>query len=93
MATLRAIREKHLISRKTLAELSGVSESTLVRIENSAHKITEDVAKDVLAALNKKTGESFTLEDIEGFNLYNVMRDRRQRSKDDGSSGGLGKEQ
>lgn len=81
MSTLREIREKHYISRKKLAELSGVSESTIVRIETAANKTTEDVAKNVLGALGKQIKQELTLENVDGLNLYNVMRDRKQRTK------------
>lgn len=87
MTTLRDIREEHYISRRTLADLSGVSESTIVRIENPKHKTRYDVAEKVISAINKKTGLALKLEDIEGLNLYNVMRDRRQRKKEPGSDG------
>ncbi len=62
MPTLREIREKNYLSRRTLADLANVSESTIVRIEE---------------------GKSRTREDL---NLYNIMRDRKQRTKATGDS-------
>jgi len=79
--TLREIREEHYISRKQLADLAGVSESTIVRIEDPKHRTTYDIAEKVVAALSKKVGRELTLSAIDGLNLYNVMRDRRQRTK------------
>lgn len=81
MATLQEIRLKHYISRKQLANQSGVSESTIVRIESPQHKTTYDVAKKVLETLSSMIGEAVTIETVEGLNLYNIMRDRRQRTK------------
>lgn len=81
MATLQEIRLKHYISRKQLANQAGVSESTIVRMENPQHKTTNDVAKKVLETLSSIIGETVTIETVEGLNLYNVMRDRRQRTK------------
>jgi DNA-binding XRE family transcriptional regulator len=86
MTTLRDIREEHYISRRTLADLAGVSESTIVRIEDPRHKTRYDVAEKVIAAVNLKTGLGLKLENIEGLNLYNVMRDRRQRKKNQEST-------
>jgi predicted transcriptional regulator len=83
MATLRQIRESYYISRKELADLADVSESTIVRIENASHRTTEEVAEKVLEALSKRVGKTITIKDVEGLNLYNVMRDRRQRTKED----------
>lgn len=82
MPTLREIREVNYISRRELSDLAGVSESTLVRIEEAKHRTTKSVAEKVLKALSKKTGQSFTLENVEGLNLYNVMRDRKNRKKE-----------
>jgi transcriptional regulator with XRE-family HTH domain len=81
MPTLKDIREAHYLSRRKLADLAGVSESTIVRIESAAHKTTKDVVEKVLKALSKETGETFTLNNVEGLNLYNIMRDRKQRPK------------
>jgi predicted transcriptional regulator len=81
MTTLREIREEHYISRRTLATAAGVSESTIVRIEEGAHHTRKDIAEKVLAALNKQIEKEITLQELEGLNLYNVMRDRRQRKK------------
>lgn len=86
MPTLRKIRETHYISRKELANLSGVSESTIVRIEDSKHRTTQEVAEKILEALSKRIGENLTVENVDGLNLYNIMRDRRQRTKNDNSS-------
>lgn len=83
MSTLRKIREAHYISRKELADIAGVSESTIVRIENPSHRTTQEVAEKVLEALSKKIGEEITLDNVDGLNLYNIMRDRKQRTKDD----------
>lgn len=81
MPTLKDIREMHYISRRKLADLAGVSESTIVRIESAGHKTTKDVVEKVLKALSEETGEVFTLSNVDGLNLYNIMRDRRQRVK------------
>jgi predicted transcriptional regulator len=83
MTTLRQIRESNYISRKELADLAGVSESTIVRIEDPNHRTTQEVAEKVLGALSKRIGETITLDSVEGLNLYNVMRDRRLRTKSD----------
>jgi transcriptional regulator with XRE-family HTH domain len=82
MPTLREIREENYISRKTLAGLSGVAESTITRIEEGASRTTEEVANKLVAALNKKLNLELTVSDIEGLELYNVMRDRRNRTKE-----------
>jgi len=82
MPTLRQIRESHFISRKELAQLAHVSESTIVRIEDPQHRTTQDVVEKVLEALSGRIGEALTLESVDGLNIYNVMRDRRQRTKD-----------
>ena len=81
MATIRELREGNYISRRELADLSGVSESTIVRIEDGNNRTRRDVAEKVLVALSKKIGQEITIDAIEGLNLYNVMRDRRQRTK------------
>lgn len=79
MPTLRQIREENYISRRALAEMAGVSESTIVRIEEGNKRTVPEVAKKVLAALGKQIGRELTLGSVEGLNLYNVMRDRRNR--------------
>lgn len=81
MPTLKDIREKYYLSRQKLADAAGVSESTIVRMESETSKTRKDVADNVLSALSKLTGEDFTLDNVEGISLYNVMRDRRQRTK------------
>lgn len=81
MATLRELREGNYISRRELADLSGVSESTIVRIEEGTNRIRRDIAEKVLQALSRKIEQEITIEAIEGLNLYNVMRDRKQRTK------------
>lgn len=86
MPTIRELREVHYISRKELADLAGVSESTLVRIEDPSHKTRYDIATKVVDALSKRIGEKLTLTTIEGLNLYNVMRDRKPRTKNGLSS-------
>ncbi len=78
----------HYISRRKLADAAGVSESTIVRIEGTAHKTTKDAVEKVLKALSDLTGETFTLTDVEGLNLYNIMRDRKQRTKENIPSSG-----
>jgi len=83
MPTLREIRENNYISRKDLAELAGVSESTIVRIEDPRHRTTEEIAQKVLDALSARIGQKLTLNMIDGLNLYNVMRDRRKRTRMD----------
>jgi predicted transcriptional regulator len=81
MPNLREIREENYISRRELADLSGVSDSTIVRLEYGTNKTTRDIAEKVIGALSSKIGKELKIEDIEGLNLYNVMRDRRQRRK------------
>lgn len=81
MPTLREIREKHYVSRKALADLADVSESTIARIEDPKHRTTQDIVDKVLQALSNKTGETFTVNNVDNLNLYNIMRDRRQRTK------------
>lgn len=81
MSTLRELREQYYISRKQLADLATVSESTIVRIEDPRHRTTYAVAEKVLQALSKKIGREITLDTVDGLNLYNVMRDRHQRTK------------
>jgi predicted transcriptional regulator len=86
MPTLREIREKNYLSRRMLADLAGVSESTIVRIEEGKSRTREDVAEKVLKALSNKIGQQITINDVEGLNLYNIMRDRKQRTKATGDS-------
>ena len=81
MTTIREIREENYISRRELADLSGVSESTIVRIEEGNNRTRREIAEKVLQALSKKIGKEIALDAIEGLNLYNVMRDRKQRTK------------
>jgi transcriptional regulator with XRE-family HTH domain len=81
MPTLQNIREAHYLSRGKLAKQSGVSESTLIRIETAEHRTTKEVVDKVLKALNELTGGNFTVENVDGLRLYNPMRDRRQRTK------------
>ena len=81
MPTLREIREANYISRKELADLADVSESTIVRIEDPKHRTTQEVAEKVLEALSKKIGQVLTIDNVNGLNIYNVMRDRKQRTK------------
>lgn len=78
MPTLKEIRIKYYLSRKKLGDLADVSESTIVRIEAGDHRTTKDVVEKVLKALSEKTGEQFTLQNVEGLSIYNVMTDRRQ---------------
>ena len=82
MKTIRQIREEHYIPRKELADLSGVSESTLIRIEDPHHKSRIDIVKKVLEALSKKIGQELTLQNMSGINLYNPMRDRKNRGRE-----------
>ena len=87
METLRDIRERYYLSRQKLADAAGVGESTIVRMEQPTNKTTKDVADKVLAALSRITGEDFNLNNVAGINLYNVMRDRRQRGRSEEESG------
>lgn len=82
MATIRQIREEYYIPRKELADLSGVSESTLIRIEDPAHKSRIDIVKKVLQALSDKVGQELTIQNVDGINLYNPMRDRKNRGSE-----------
>ncbi len=81
MATLREIREENYISRQQLADASGVSHSSIVRIEEGTNRTRQDVAEKVVQALSQLIGKPLTLQDVDGLNLYNIMRDRRQRGK------------
>jgi len=81
MPTLREIREENYISRKVLAKEAGVSESTIIRMEEGVKHTTEEVAAKVLHALSKKTGKTVTVESIEGLKLYNPLRDRKYPTK------------
>lgn len=83
MPTLRELRESKFLSRKALAKLAEVSESSLVRMEEGEGKqrTHQDIAEKVLRALSNELGYVVALEDIEGLRLYNIMRDRRQRKK------------
>jgi predicted transcriptional regulator len=79
--TLRELREQYFISRRELAQLADVSESTIVRMEDSRNKTTHDVAKKVVEALSERIEKPITLGDVDGLNLYNPMRDRRMPSR------------
>ena len=81
MATLRTLREQALLSRKALARAAEVSESTIVRMEEGKQHTTQEAAERVLRALGQALDQTITVEDVEGLKLYNVMRDRRQRTK------------
>lgn len=81
MPTLRDIREENYISRKELASLASVSESTIVRVEDASHRTTYQVAQKIVEALSKRISKEIHLDSIEGLNLYNPMRDRRLRTK------------
>ncbi len=81
MATLRELREGNYISRRELAEAAGVSDATIVRMEEGKIRTTREVAEKVLSALSKKIEQEVTLDTIEGLNLYNVMRDRRRNAR------------
>lgn len=81
MATLRDIREEHYISRRELGDLAGVSESTILRIEDSSNRTTYDVARKIVAALSKRINREIKIEDLEGLNLYNPMKHRRNTRK------------
>ena len=76
MPTLKEIRLKHYISRKKLALAAGVSESTIIRMEEGKRHVTDEVATKIVSALSNVTGETFTVNDLDGINLYNPMRDR-----------------
>jgi transcriptional regulator with XRE-family HTH domain len=83
MPTLRQLREKHYISRKKLVLLSGVSESTIIRMEKGGHYLEENVTK-ILAAISKEIGQEISRDSIEGLSEpYNPMRDRKQKSEED----------
>jgi len=81
MPTLREIRGKNYISRKALAKESGVSESTIIRMEEGEKHTTEDVATRVLEALSAKIGERITIDNVDGLKIYNPMRDRKYPTK------------
>ena len=78
MSTLKEIREENYISRRELSDWSGVSESTLVRIEEGLTRTTKKVADKILQALSEHLGKQYTLQNVEGIKLYNVMRDRKR---------------
>ena len=86
MSTLREIRERNYLSRKTLADLAGVSESTVLRMEDGKAHTTDEVIAKVLKALGDKIGEELTSENVDGLKQYNIMRDRKQRKKSEVSS-------
>lgn len=81
MPTLREIREKHYISRKVLAKAAGVSESTIIRMEEGKKHTTEEAAEKVLSALSGKIGEQITINNVDGLKIYNPMRDRGYPAK------------
>ncbi len=81
MPTLREIRESNYISRRVLAKAAGVSESTIIRMEEGEKHTTQDVAKKVLDALSSKVGEQITIDKVEGLKLYNPLRDRKYPAK------------
>jgi DNA-binding XRE family transcriptional regulator len=89
MSTLREIREYHLLSRKALADLADVSESTIERMEEGKGHPTGEIIDKVLKALGEKIGEKLTTENVQGLKEeYNIMRDRKQRRKASMSSSG-----
>jgi predicted transcriptional regulator len=75
MPTLRTLRESKYLSRKALAKLADVSESTIVRMEEGKIHTQQEVVEKVLAALG------VSMDEVEGLNIYNIMRDRRHRTK------------
>lgn len=78
MPTLKEIREENYISRRELSDWSGVSESTIVRVEEGTVRTTKKVADQILKALSEHLGKQYTLQNVEGIKLYNIMRDRRR---------------
>jgi predicted transcriptional regulator len=86
MQTFREIRESHYLSRRQLAEAAGVSHSTIVRMEEGGLRTTRDAAEKVVKALSKLIEKPLTIEDISGLKLYNIMRDRKQRTKNKGQT-------
>lgn len=81
MPTLRELREKYYISRKVLAKAAGVSESTIIRMEEAKKHTTEEAAEKVLIALSGKIGVQLTVDNVDGLNIYNPMRDRSYPTK------------
>ncbi len=81
MPTLRQLREENYLSRKMLADAAGVSQSTIVRMEEGKLHTKQEVAERVLVALSSQIGKIITLNDVEGLKIYNIMRDRKQRTK------------
>lgn len=77
MGTLKEIRQRLFISRRELAELAGVSASSIVRAEQLDGHTTRDVAEKILKALSEELEEELTIEGI-GLHIYDIMRDRRQ---------------
>jgi len=83
MPTLKEIRRGLLISTKKLVLLSGVSESTIIRIEKGGKYQEENIEK-ILAALSKVAGQEIKRDSIEGLNEpYNPIRDRGQTPKEE----------
>lgn len=81
MPTLRELREKKLfLSRRQLSELSHVSQSTLVRAEEG-ELIHEEIVEKILKAISEQLGYEVTKQDVEGLNIYNIVRDRKPRPK------------
>lgn len=81
MSTLRELREKKLfLSRRQLSDLSDVSQSTLVRAEEG-ELIHQEIAEKILKAISEQLGYEVTMGDVEGLNIYNIVRDRKPRPK------------
>ena len=81
MPTLRELREKKLfLSRRQLSDLSDVSQSTLVRAEEG-ELIHQEIAEKILKAISDQLGYEVTMGDVEGLNIYNIVRDRKPRPK------------
>jgi len=81
MPTIRELRESQYLSRRALAELADVSESAIVRMEEGPGHTTQEIVEKVLVALSKHSRKKVLLSEIEGLNLYNIMRDRKPRPK------------
>jgi transcriptional regulator with XRE-family HTH domain len=73
------LRKSKNLSRGKLAELADVSLSSVVRMEEGKQKTSEDVTEKVLKALSEVLGYEVRASDVDGLELYNVMRDRKER--------------
>jgi predicted transcriptional regulator len=65
VSIIRELREEADLTAFALASKSGVSLSSINRLETGKVKVTRRVARKVIKALNEELNRSITLEDIE----------------------------